>query len=65
VCARASRGGIICTTDHFAPLWAKNVPHFGLAHALALGLAPWLAVEVPALIAAGKIAYRDAPTEAP
>ena len=32
------RGGIICTTDHFKPLWSKNSPHFGIAHALALGV---------------------------
>jgi ufm1-conjugating enzyme 1 len=47
------RGGKICLTEHFAPLWARNVPHFGLAHALALGLGPWLAAEVPHLIADG------------
>jgi hypothetical protein len=35
-------------TLHFTPLWAKNVPKFGIAHALALGLAPWLAAEVSA-----------------
>ncbi len=55
------------------------MPHFGIAHALALGvrarasgcarppltspaaaqLAPWLAVEVPDLIAHGKIVYRE------
>lgn len=33
-------------TVHFKPLWAKNCPKFGIAHALALGLAPWLAAEV-------------------
>ena len=32
------RGGKICLTDHFKPLWARNVPHFGIAHALALGV---------------------------
>jgi len=53
------RGGIICTTDHFKPLWSKNVPHFGLAHALALGLAPWLAVEIPDLIASGRLQYKE------
>lgn len=47
------RGGKICLTVHFKPLWAKNVPHFGIAHALALGLAPWLAAEVPHLVASG------------
>jgi hypothetical protein len=32
------RGGKICLTVHFKPLWAKNVPHFGIAHALAMGV---------------------------
>lgn len=32
------RGGKICMTDHFQPLWARNVPRFGIAHALALGV---------------------------
>jgi hypothetical protein len=32
------RGGKICLTVHFKPLWARNVPHFGIAHALALGV---------------------------
>ncbi|KAL1240673.1 Ubiquitin-fold modifier-conjugating enzyme [Trichinella spiralis] len=43
------RGGKICLSDHFKPLWSRNVPKFGIAHAFALGLAPWLAVEVPEL----------------
>lgn len=34
------RGGKICLTDHFKPLWARNVPHFGIAHAMALGVSP-------------------------
>lgn len=25
-------------TDHFKPLWARNVPKFGLGHAMALGV---------------------------
>ena len=33
-----SRGGKICLTDHFKPLWARNVPRFGIAHAMALGV---------------------------
>ena len=49
------RGGFICITDHFKPLWARNVPKFGIAHALTLGLGPWLAAEVPSLVEAGKI----------
>jgi ufm1-conjugating enzyme 1 len=50
------RGGLICLDAHFQPLWSRNTPHFGIAHALALGLAPWLAAEVPHLIEEGKIA---------
>ncbi|KAF0992101.1 hypothetical protein HZS_6616 [Henneguya salminicola] len=48
--AKMYRGGAICMTDHFMPLWSKNVPKFGIAHALVLGLAPWLAVEIPDLV---------------
>jgi hypothetical protein len=33
-----SSGGKICMTDHFQPLWVRNVPRFGIAHALALGV---------------------------
>ena len=32
------RGGRICLTDHFKPLWARNVPKFGIGHAMALGV---------------------------
>ena len=32
------RGGRICLTDHFKPLWARNVSKFGIAHAMALGV---------------------------
>ena len=32
------RGGKICLSAHFKPLWAKNVPHFGIAHELAMGV---------------------------
>jgi ufm1-conjugating enzyme 1 len=49
------RGGKICITIHFAPLWSRNSPHFGIAHALALGLGPWLAAEVPDLVRRGVI----------
>lgn len=49
------RGGKICLTIHFKPLWARNVPHFGIAHALALGLGPWLAAEIPDLASKGLI----------
>eukprot|EP01118_Nematostelium_gracile_P011739 TRINITY_DN4215_c0_g2_i1.p1 TRINITY_DN4215_c0_g2~~TRINITY_DN4215_c0_g2_i1.p1 ORF type:complete len:202 (+),score=58.72 TRINITY_DN4215_c0_g2_i1:93-608(+) len=53
------RGGKICLTIHFKPLWAKNVPHFGIAHALALGLAPWLAAEIPHLVDNGKLVHKE------
>uniref|UniRef100_UPI00358FA948 ubiquitin-fold modifier-conjugating enzyme 1 n=1 Tax=Myxine glutinosa TaxID=7769 RepID=UPI00358FA948 len=57
--AKMYRGGNICLTDHFKPLWSRNVPKFGIAHALALGLAPWLAVEIPDLIARGQLVHKD------
>jgi ufm1-conjugating enzyme 1 len=53
--AKMYRGGKICLTIHFKPLWAKNAPHFGIAHALCLGLAPWLAAEVPYLVESGAV----------
>lgn len=62
------RGGKICLDVHFAPLWAKNQPKFGIAHALAAGvsiifisfeiilqLGPWLAAEIPVLVDQGII----------
>lgn len=51
--AKMYRGGAICLTVHFKPLWARNAPRFGIAHALCLGLAPWLAAEIPHLVATG------------
>lgn len=57
--AKMYRGGKICMTDHFKPLWARNVPKFGIAHAMALGLGPWLAVEIPDLISKGLIKHKD------
>ena len=41
------RGGRICLDIHFQPLWILNTPSFGIVHALALGLSPWLVAEVP------------------
>nr|CDJ93266.1 Ubiquitin-fold modifier-conjugating enzyme 1 domain containing protein [Haemonchus contortus] len=38
--AKMYRGGKICLSDHFKPLWARNVPKFGIAHAFSLGLGP-------------------------
>lgn len=55
--AKMYRGGKICLTDHFQPLWNRNVPRFGIAHALCLGLGPWLAVEIPAMIEAGQVKH--------
>ena len=40
------RGGKICLTDHFKPLWARNVPKFGIAHAMALGVRSSCALSV-------------------
>jgi len=53
--AKMYRGGSICLTVHFKPLWAKNSPRFGVAHALCLGLAPWMAAEIPYLVDGGVI----------
>ncbi len=49
------RGGKICLDIHFSPLWSKNTPKFGIAHALALALGPWLAAEIPYLVDEGII----------
>jgi ufm1-conjugating enzyme 1 len=57
--AKMYRGGKICMTDHFKPLWARNIPKFGIAHAMALGLGPWLAVEIPDLIQRGMVVHKD------
>ncbi|MFH4978559.1 hypothetical protein AB6A40_005268 [Gnathostoma spinigerum] len=53
--AKMYRGGKICLSDHFKPLWARNVPKFGIAQAFSLGLGPWLAVEIPDLVEKGII----------
>jgi len=53
------RGGKICLTEHFQPLWKRNAPRFGIAHALALGLGPWLAAEVPSLVRGGYLAEKQ------
>ena len=34
-------------------------PRFGIAHALCLGLAPWLAAEIPVLVDSGMIKHKD------
>ncbi|KAK4527051.1 hypothetical protein GAYE_SCF34G4972 [Galdieria yellowstonensis] len=51
--AKMYRGGKICQTVHFQPLWSRNVPRFGIAHCLALSLGPWLAAEVPEMVGRG------------
>ena len=56
--AKMYRGGKICLTVHFKPLWAKNAPHFGIAHALCLGMGPWLAAEIPHLVDTGVIKHK-------
>ncbi|CAK5067118.1 unnamed protein product [Meloidogyne enterolobii] len=53
--AKMYRGGKICLSDHFKPLWSRNAPKFGIAHALSLGLGPWMAVEIPEMIGRGAI----------
>ena len=50
------RGGKICLDIHFSPLWSRKQPTYGIAHALALALGPWLAAEIPVLIDQGIIA---------
>lgn len=57
--AKMYRGGKICLTEHFKPLWARNIPKFGIGHAMALGLGPWLAVEIPDLIQKGLIQHKQ------
>lgn len=37
------------------PRGVPRSPHFGVAHALCLGLAPWLAAEVPYMVETGVI----------
>jgi ufm1-conjugating enzyme 1 len=51
--------GAICFDSHLAPLWHRNVPTYGIAHAMQLGLSTWLAVEVPELVEAGKLQCVD------
>ena len=52
------RGGKICLEGHFKQLWGRNVPKFGIAHALAMGLGPWLAAEIPHLVDSGMIVHK-------
>ena len=50
ICVSCHRGGRICLTDHFKPLWARNVPKFGIAHAMALGVSGKIALESSSII---------------
>jgi ufm1-conjugating enzyme 1 len=59
--AKMFRGGKVCL-EHFKPLWSRSAGKFGIVHVLALGLAPWLAVEVPNLIEKGLIQYKEKKT---
>lgn len=49
------RGGKICMDIHFAPLWGRKQPRYGVAHALCLALGPWLAAEIPHLVETGAL----------
>lgn len=40
-------------------LFSSTSPRFGIAHALCLGLAPWLAAEIPVLVDSGMIKHKD------
>ena len=61
--AKMYRGGKICMTDHFKPLWSKNAPRFGIAHTMTLGLGPRLAVEIPEMIEKGVVTYKGKTTQ--
>lgn len=54
--AKMYRDGAICQTVHFEPAWTRHAPRWGVAHALAAGLGPWLAAELPDLVARGAVA---------
>lgn len=47
------KDGRICTESHFTPLWLRNTPGFGIAHALMFGLSTWLNVEIANLVSTG------------
>ena len=40
-------------------IFCSGSPRFGIAHALCLGLAPWLAAEIPVLVDSGMIKHKD------
>lgn len=49
----------ILNNQMFLSLALSYSPRFGIAHALCLGLAPWLAAEVPILVDSGMIKHKD------
>uniref|UniRef100_T2M391 Ubiquitin-fold modifier-conjugating enzyme 1 n=1 Tax=Hydra vulgaris TaxID=6087 RepID=T2M391_HYDVU len=56
--AKMYRGGKICLTDHFKPLWAKKCSK--IWNRTCYGIrGPWLAVEIPDLIEKGLIVHKD------
>lgn len=56
-CVSAS---LICVVIRLTPFFvARDSPRFGIAHALCLGLAPWLAAEVPILVDSGMVKHKD------
>ena len=56
---QAERFFILCAFD-FLILYS---PRFGIAHALCLGMGPWLAAEIPHLVDCGAIRPKEAPAQ--
>ena len=46
-------------TNGWIEMTRRNAPKFGIAHAMALGLGPWLAVEIPEMIQKGVVTYKE------
>ncbi len=46
-------------TPALSPCYGRRSPHFGVAHAMCLGLAPWLAAEVPHMVDTGAITAKS------
>ena len=46
---------VVCTLTPTHISRSFSSPHFGIAHVLCLGLAPWLAAEIPYLIGVGAL----------
>ncbi|KAK1858862.1 hypothetical protein I4F81_001462 [Pyropia yezoensis] len=53
--AGADADGRVLPSAQFADAWARRAPAWGVVHALAAGLGPWLAVHVPDLVAQGVV----------